>query len=56
MYDIQNLLSGLTQGKLSMLLILYMDSVRRGLFKEMKDTLNLQMECKEMLKLMATFL
>ena len=42
MYSIQNLLGGLTQVQLFMLLILYRDSVRRGLRKEEKDTLKLQ--------------
>jgi hypothetical protein len=55
MYDIQNLLGGLTQEQLFMLLILYRDSVRRGLCKEEKDTLKSQMESKQMLKLLVTF-
>lgn len=50
MYDIQNLLSGLTQEQLFMLLILYGDSVQRGLHKEV------QMESKQMLKPLAIFL
>jgi hypothetical protein len=41
-YIILNLLGGLTQAQLSMLLILYRDSVRRGLRKEVKDTLKPQ--------------
>jgi hypothetical protein len=39
-----------------MLLILYRDSVRRGLYKEEKDALKPQMESKRMLKLLVTFL
>jgi hypothetical protein len=53
MYSIQNLLSGLTQVQLFMLLILYRDSVRRGLRKEAKDTLKSPMESKQMSKLLA---
>jgi hypothetical protein len=53
MYSIQNLLGGLTQAQLFMLLILYRDSVRRGLRKEAKDVLKSPMESKQMLKLLA---
>ena len=56
MYNIQNLLGGLTQVQLFMLLILYRDSIRRGLRKEEKDTLKLQMESEQMLKPLAIFL
>ena len=52
MYSIRNLLGGLTQVQLFMLLIPYRDSVRRGLRKEEKDTLKLQMESEQMLKLL----
>ena len=40
----QNLLGRLTQVQLFMLQILYRDSIRRGLRKETKDALKLQME------------
>jgi uncharacterized membrane protein YGL010W len=53
MYSIQNLLGGLTQAQLFILLILYRDSVRRGLRKEVKDTLKSRMESKQMSKLLA---
>ena len=43
-------------GALFMLLIPYRDSVRRGLSKEEKDTLKLQMESEQMLKPLAIFL
>ena len=43
-------------GALFMLLIPYRDSVRRGLCKEEKDMLKLQMESEQMLKPLATFL
>ena len=56
MYSIQNLLGGLTQVQLFMLLILYRDSVQRGLRKEEKDMLKLQMESEQMLKPLAIFL
>ena len=56
MYSIRNLLDGLTQVQLFMLLIPYRDSVRRGLCKEEKDTLKLQMESEQMLKPLAIFL
>ena len=56
MYSIQNLLGELTQVQLFMLLILYMDSVRRGLRKEAKDTLKLQIESEQMSKPLAIFL
>jgi hypothetical protein len=56
MYNIQNLIGGLTLVQLSMLLILYRDFVRRGLCDEKKDTLKMQMEYKYMLKLLAIFL
>ena len=56
MYSIRNLLGGLTQVQLFMLLIPYKDSIRRGLHKEEKDTLKLQMESEQMLKPLAIFL
>ena len=56
MYSIQNLLGGLTQVQLFMLLILYMDSIRRGLRKESKDTLKLRIESEQKLKPLAIFL
>jgi hypothetical protein len=56
MYDIQNLLGGFTQEQRFMLLILYKDSVRRGLHKEEKDALKSQMESEQMLKPLAIFL
>jgi hypothetical protein len=46
----------LTQGQLSMLLILYRDFIRQRLRKEAKDTLKSQMESKQMSKLLAMFL
>ena len=56
MYSIRNLLGELTQVQLFMLLILYSDSVRRGLRKEAKDTLKLQIESEQMLKPLVIFL
>jgi hypothetical protein len=56
MYDVQNLLGGLTQEQLFMLLIIYRDSIRRGLRNEEKDVLKSQMESEQMLKPLATFL
>ena len=50
----QNLLGALTQVQLFMLQILYRDSIRRGLRKEAKDALKLQMESKQKLKLLPT--
>ena len=43
-------------GALFMLLNPYRDSVRRGLRKEEKDTLKLQMESEQMLKPLVIFL
>ena len=53
-HSFRNLLGGLTQVQLFMLQILYRDSIRRGLRKEAKDALKLQMEFKQTLKLLAT--
>ena len=56
MYSIRNLLGGLTQVQLFMLLILYRDSVRRRLRKKAKDTLKSQMESEQKLKPLVIFL
>jgi hypothetical protein len=56
MYSILNLLGGLTQAQLFMLLVLYRDFVRRKLRKEAKDTLKSRMQSKQMSKLLAMFL